>query len=202
MIARLRSLMSSALRGAIEAAERILGRDGTDTLATLYLRGAQAAHGAHGPDFGIPRVIPVRIALELRDDALATAERNRERLIAAITANESEVAQALAFARITSTVTTWAGQDDHARRIQELAQLEWKEWVRVWPRDTHRDHHDAMEGTTIPVDEKFVIPFGPNAGARVYGPRAWDDLPSVGEWINCGHALRFHEVATREMTRI
>lgn len=93
----------------------------------------------------------------------------------------------------------WNGHDAEAAAVATLAEAEFKTWVRAWPRTRHRDHHDRLEGITIPIDADFVMPGGPNSGRRVSAPRAWDDVSDPAEWMNCGHALRFERQVTREM---
>lgn len=93
----------------------------------------------------------------------------------------------------------WNGHDQEAAAVATLAKAEFKTWVRAWPRTRHRDHHDRLEGITIPIDADFVMPGGPNSGRRVSAPRAWDDVSDPAEWMNCGHALRFERQVTREM---
>ncbi|HET9026087.1 MAG TPA: hypothetical protein VFN07_00975 [Trueperaceae bacterium] len=92
----------------------------------------------------------------------------------------------------------WAGHDAEADEVATLAEAEYKTWVRAWPRQRRRDWHDRLEGVSIPIDTDFVLPDGPNAGRRITGPRAWDDVDDPAEWMNCGHALRFEKVLTRE----
>lgn len=92
----------------------------------------------------------------------------------------------------------WNGHDQEAAAVATLAEAEFKTWVRAWPRTKHRDYHDRLEGVTIPVDSAFIIPGGPDPGARVHGPRDWANAPSPGNWMNCGHALRFERQVTRE----
>lgn len=100
------------------------------------------------------------------------------------------------WAGLVGEAGVWRGQDDSALELGREYEVEWKTWVRVWARSEHRGWHDTLEGLTIPVDDFFSLPGGKNAGAKVYGPRDWDKLPRVGEWVNCGHALTFSKTAT------
>ena len=100
------------------------------------------------------------------------------------------------WAGIVGEAGVWRGQDESGLELGKEYEVEWKTWVRVWGRSEHRSWHDRLEGVTIPVDDYFVLPGGRNAGQKVYGPRDWDKLANVGEWINCGHALTFSKTAT------
>jgi hypothetical protein len=67
--------------------------------------------------------------------------------------------------------------------------LGWKVWTRIYEAKEPRDWHDALEGSTIARNAKYVLPGGPNEGAEVHGPHDWRSVKDAAEWIHCGHSL-------------
>jgi hypothetical protein len=100
------------------------------------------------------------------------------------------------WAGIVGEAGAWRGMDEAALELGREFEVEWKTWVRAWPRNEKRGWHGVLEGMTIPVNDLFVLPGGPRAGTRVFGPRDWDAVPDVREHVNCGHALAYSKIAT------
>lgn len=186
-----------------EAITRALADGNIDALQaylrTAHLDGRRVARVMQGSHLGITNRLD-RSTVERwvgSGDKYAKAIANRiERAV-----NEAGDVE---FLQLRSTVlqsgqqAVWNGHDEEAKDVAFLAEAEFKTWLRVWPRVKHRDHHDRLEGVSIPIDADFVLPGGPNSGRRVSAPRAWDDVSDPAEWMNCGHALRFERQVTRE----
>jgi len=172
-------------------------------IAAAYLEGARAAFRAHAAALRLPRAVvenltpPVRRALT--DGAVRQGQASLEGVLTII-GGSAEVtrAQIEQRARIAVREAVWSGQDQAGREAATIAKAEFKTWVRSWPRTKERDHHDMLEDVTIPSEDKFTLPGGPNAGAQVDGPRDWLSVDDPAEWMNCGHALRFSQRATGE----
>jgi hypothetical protein len=196
------SLLAPALRRARQRALRRVGpaveaNALRPTLVTLFtdawLEGASTAILAHGSRLGLTRrSIEAETSAGLTD-RLVTAVRARVDRMFEAASDASTVQQLTNWAATASEGTVWSGQDEEAQVIARLAEVEWKTWVRAFARDGARDHHDDLNGVTIPVDDNFTL-----SGASVYGPRDWDALPDPSEWMNCGHALEFSKTVTRE----
>lgn len=180
--------------------ERVITRESIregvliDLLADAYLQGRDAAWVVHGEYLRAPRSLPARIARAALEAALAhaTLVTRKAQLTLGARANPT-VAHTQAYARIAAEQSVWRGQDDGATDLARLMQAEWKEWVRAWPREDPRDHHAVLEGVIIPTDDHFILP----GRAPVYAPRDWDAIPDPGEWLQCGHALRYRQTVTR-----
>lgn len=174
----------------------------TQVLGSAFIDGVEVAILTHGAYLGLnQRAIQNNLTRTLVArvlDAVATA---RSRLIDQVaTRYTAGISIHQLTGRILSSVqqTVWAGQDDEANVLATMASVDWKTWVRSFEREDHRDWHDDLNGVTIPVDDNFRMPSGPNAGATVYGPRDWDSLPDPREWMNCGHALEFKREVTAQ----
>lgn len=166
-------------------------------MAGAYLTGKQTGWVVHGAALGAPADLTPRRVREWRDQALAHGDFIANRF-GRLLELEPTVAELTNHAVAAGESSVWTGQDAAAREVATLAEAEWKTWVRAWPRTDHRDHHDALEGVTIPEEHKFTLPGGNSAGAQVYGPRDWEGVPDPGEWLNCGHALSYHRDVTLE----
>lgn len=177
-----------------EAARSLL----IQVMAGAYATGVQTGWVVHGSLLGgIPTAITGAAAREWRDRAMEHGEFIANRFGRLLEA-EPSVAQLTRHAAVAGESSVWNGQDDAAQEVAMLAEAEWKVWVRAWPRKEHRDWHDTLEGITIPEEDLFTLPGGPNQGTQVYGPRDWERVPDAGEHLNCGHALRYQRHATAE----
>jgi hypothetical protein len=195
-------LMAPALQRARQRALRrvgpaVAGNVLRRTLVTLFadawLEGSHTAILAHGARLGLTRRgIEARTSVGLTD-RLVTAVRARVDRLLDAAEDVSTVQQLTQWAATANEGAVWSGQDEEAQVIARLAEVEWKTWVRAFARDEARDHHDDLNGVTIPVTDRFVL-----NGVSIYGPRDWDALPDPSEWMNCGHALDFSREVTRE----
>jgi hypothetical protein len=79
-----------------------------------------------------------------------------------------------------------AAENSVATQGDEIAELQ-KTWVRLATRAEHREHHDKLEGLTIPYSHKFRL-VGPNGTFLV--DRPYDPKLPLNEKIGCGHGLR------------
>jgi hypothetical protein len=165
--------------------------------ATSYLDGVDAAVIVFGSQLGVARAsVTNEMGRNLTERMLTAVGAARGRVLEQV---ESEISGALTVAQLQAQLENaaeamvWRGQDEEAEVVARLAEVQWKTWVRAFARDENRDHHDDLNGVTIPVDDYFNL-----SGVRVYGPRDWDSLPDPGEWMNCGHALDFKQAATAE----
>ena len=166
--------------------------------ADAYLDGTNVAVVTHGARLGLTsEVVFGETTRGLIDRSLVSIASARDRALATFT-QDATVAELTNYFAQAATNMVWQGQDDEAEVLATLATVEWKTWVRSFARDEHRDHHDDLNGVTIPVDDDFILPGGPNAGARCYGPRDWDSIGDPSEWMNCGHALEYKREATTE----
>lgn len=199
-------LLDAARRRANRQVERLaqaLLTEATDdairAIAASYLEGGRAAFAAYSADLQLGRTIPRELAATWAAASVEYGARLVDTLQTTL-GNRGEVTRLFirSYADLTVQQSLWRGTDQTGQELGTLAEVQWKTWVRSFPRKEHRDHHDMLEGVKIPVDDLFRLPGGPNVGARVYGPRAWDRVSDPGEWMNCGHALRFSKTATRE----
>lgn len=160
-------------------------------MASSYVDGRIAALLAHGPSLGRPnaRITPAE-ARAWREAAQQRGLFVADRLQALLEQRDVTQAQFQQYSLGSAEMATWAGQDDEADELAKIAEVEEKTWVRAWPRNEHRDHHDALEGMTIPIEELFPLDTE-NGVVHVYAPRDFAALPDAGQWQNCGHALRF-----------
>jgi len=173
----------------------ILGnRAAASVIAATHLDGRRVARSTHGVLLPTRVTLTAAEAVAWRREGVRYAERSLE-LAAPVLGGGVSKFQAQSYARTVLTQSIWNGQDVEALRIAETTEAIWKEWVRAFSREEHRDHHDDLIGRVIPTNELFVLPGGPNAGASVFGPRDWNGVSDAGEWIECGHALRFSREA-------
>jgi len=166
--------------------------------ADAYLDGVNVAVITHGARLGLTvESIFAETTRDLTERSLVSIAAARDRALNTF-GQDATVAELTNWFAQANANMVWEGQDEEAEVLAKLAEVEVKTWVRSFARDEHRDHHDDLNGVTIPVDDDFVLPGGPNAGARVYGPRDWDSLSDPSEWMNCGHALEFKREATAD----
>ncbi len=183
-----------ALLAQPEAARSLL----IQVMAGAYATGVQTGWVVHGSLLGgVPTALTGAVAREWRNRAMQHGEFIANRF-GRLLELEPTVAQLTRHAAVAGESSVWRGQDEAAQEVATLAEAEWKVWVRAWPRKEHRDWHDNLEGVTIPEEDLFTLPGGPNQGAQVYGPRDWERVPDAGEHLNCGHALRYQRHATAE----
>lgn len=99
-----------------------------------------------------------------------------------------------------NTIAARKGFDNGMKSSADEFEAFFKTWVRTAPVKEPRPH-SALEGKTIPVGQKFILPSGSaNEGAAVQGPR--DDVPEwAAEWRYCGHSLVYSKAATLEDLR-
>jgi hypothetical protein len=173
----------------------IRGRGGR-VIASSHLDGRRVARSTTGVLLRASPTLSVTEARRWRDGSAAYAERALA-LTQTVLAAEPTRAALTAYAALVLQQSVWAGNDAEARTLAIEHDAAWKEWVRAFPREAHRDHHDLLEGRIIPTDALFELPGGRNAGTSVYGPRDWGRLSDPGEWVECGHALRFSRTAER-----
>jgi len=175
-------------------------------LTTAYMRGRVAGYQVHGSMLGAPNGLPERIvrAWQEAGNRFATGVTSRARRTFDEHGNVDRVF-VRSYASALTRQTTWAGQDDVFKDLGRAFDVEFKTWVRAWPRTTTRDWHDELEdGKAIPLDDLFTLPDHPKnpspPGTQVYGPRDWERAPEAGQWMNCGHALAFETRPTAENT--
>ncbi len=194
LLSRLARLLRRAFNRILPRARALddpTTRQVEELLSRSYLEGQRAGRLFHAHSLGLPKEVnraQLRsIRIRAREHALAFSSQ----LTTSIKAGKVSRIQAQNISGVSARLGVWHGQDDAASDAAEEAGTPWKRWVRVFPRKLKRDWHDALEGQTLPEDELFVLPGGPNAGAACYGPRDWDRIAQAGEWANCGHALQY-----------
>lgn len=173
-------------------------------LVLAYIRGRQVGYTVHGATLGASRVIPARVARRWRDAGLAWAVDVQQRVLRTFD-ERGDVTRAFvqSYANGITTQATWTGNDEMFKDLAVASTVEFKRWVRAWPREEHRDWHDDLTDVVIPVDDLFTLPGGPNAGSQVYGPRDWNRVGDPAEHMNCGHALAFETRPARsELDRV
>ena len=199
MLEELGRLLSTAFAINRATAERwaqliIGGATGAAALELVraYIRGRQVGYTVHGARLGLPPSVPARVARRWRDAGLLWANTIQTRVLETLGARDDVTAIFVrSYAVGVTTQATWSGQDEMFRDLGSATSVEFKRWVRAWPREEHRDWHDELNDLVIPVDDLFTLPGGPNSGAQVYGPRDWDAVGDPSEHMNCGHALAF-----------
>ena len=164
-------------------------------LITAYMRGRAIGYQVHGRMLGASATIPVAVAVAWREAARRHATGLTMRAMRTFD-ERGDITRVFVrtYANELTRQTTWAGQDDTFKDLGRAFDVEFKRWVRAWPRTTTRDWHDELEDVVIPVDDLFTLPAhpdNPDPGAQVYGPRDWERAPSAANWMNCGHALAF-----------
>jgi hypothetical protein len=181
---------ASITSGATTAAVRALVR--------AYLRGRAVGYQVHGRMVGAPASLPARIVRAWRAAGEARALALTSRAVRTFD-EQGDLTRAFvrAYAAELTNQTTWSGNDDAFRSLSREYEVEFKRWVRAWPRTSQRDWHDALEDALIPVDDLYTLPGGPNVGTQVYGPRDWDRADDPGEHMHCGHALAFELAPAR-----
>ena len=160
----------------------------------FYLKGRQASYLTHGLEHQMPKAIPKQRVQLWQESAKQQGTFLTIRFSELLDRRDGLSAdQAKAWLDIAGTQSAFKGIDTEAAQIAEDKALDWKSWVRLYPRKEHRASHDALEGKIIPIGAKFDL-----NGQLVYGPR--DD--SVKDWAkefqNCGHGLRYYKNVTRE----
>lgn len=169
-------------------------------IAQTFMEGRTTGWQAYASDLGFPAAIARETmtawTVQAREQSATLVSQLVETL-----GDRPEVTRVFIdnYATNVTNNTLWAGIDASGDELAVLAETEWKTWVRSWPRREERDWHSTLEGVTIPVDDAFTLPGGPNVGAQVYGPRDWDAVDDPGEHMNCGHALRFSVSASEDM---
>ena len=161
-------------------------------LVRAYIRGRQVGYTVHGRTLGLPRSVPARVIRRWRDAGLLWANAIQTRVMETFDARDDVTALFVrSYAVGVTTQATWSGNDEMFKDLGRATSVEFKRWVRAWPRDEHRDWHDDLNDVVIPVDDLFTLPGGPNAGSQVYGPRDWNRVSDPADWMGCGHALAF-----------
>jgi hypothetical protein len=163
-----------------------------------YGRGALASWAMHARWLaGIGEIPAKETLLELRRQAGRFAETVETRALAIFRQAGSKFDPGR-YITLIAGVSLWNGFSAGAEAAGTEAGAQYKEWIRTYPAKHPRDWHDALEGAVIPVNRKFVLPGGPNAGKAVDGPHDWKSVRDPGEWLNCGHAIIYLNAATRE----
>lgn len=170
------------------------------SVARAFLEGVRVSMQAHAISLGMPNSVLSSLSPDLirrlRIAARAQSNATLEIVQKIDDTYTRDMIERYATAVIREGV--WSGQDKGGEEVADLAQAQFKTWVRSWPRVKERDHHNTLEGITIPIDDRFTLPGGRNEGAQVLGPRDWDAVPDPGEHMNCGHALRYSMSVTGE----
>jgi len=171
-------------------------------LLVAYMRGRAVGYQVHGRMLGAPRDLPARIVRAWRDAGERYSVGLTTRALRTFD-ERGDITRVFVrtYASELTRQTTWAGQDDVFKDLGRAFDVEFKRWVRAWPRTTPRDWHDELEDVVIPLEDLFTLPAhpdNPDPGAQVYGPRDWDRAPSPANWMNCGHALAFETRPTLE----
>src|SRR5690625_2596087 len=146
-------------------------------MASSYVDGRVAALLSHGPSLGRPQVrITPAEARAWREAAQQRGLFVADRLQHLLEQQDVSSAQFQQYSLGSAEMTTWAGQDDEADELAKIAEVQEKTWVRAWPRNEHRDNHDALAGVTIPIDDMFALQPG-GGGVRVDGQRPVRERP-------------------------
>lgn len=163
-----------------------------DLMAGAYLEGASTGWIVHGSYLGATANIPAPTVRTLKDLAVAQGQFAAGRFAALADEKGFTTLEELTrWATIAGEASVWKGQDDTSRILARQAEVEFKTWVRAFPREENRIH-SVLEGLTIPIDDRFTLP----SGVKVFGPRDWTSDPEPSEWVNCGHALTYSATAT------
>jgi len=174
-------------------------------LITAYMRGRAIGYQVHGRMLGAPVNASAGVVQAWRKAAMKHASGLTTRALRTFD-ERGDITRVFVrtYANELTRQTTWAGQDDTFKDLGRAFDVEFKRWVRAWPRTTTRDWHDELEDKAIPVDHLFTLPDhekNPSPpGTQVYGPRDWERAPEAGQWMNCGHALAFETRPTAENT--
>ena len=194
LLARLARLLRRAFSRILPKARALdnpTTRQVEELLSRSYLEGQRAGRIFHATALGLPREVSraqlTRIRIRAREHALAFSSQ----LTSSVKSGTVSRIMAQNITGVSARLGVWHGQDDAATDVAEEAGTPWKRWVRVFPRKQKRGWHDALEGATLPEEELFVLPGGPNAGSACFGPRDWDRIAQASEWANCGHALQY-----------
>lgn len=197
-------MFTAAQRRARERTERLADQlarvdvpAAQQNMARTYVEGRSTGWEVYSSDLGTPVAISGSVLRDWVDEAEEKSERLLKRLVATLETRD-EVTRAFIgdYAASVSTNVLWQGIDASGFDVARLAEAEWKTWVRSWQRVRQRDWHSTLEGVTVPIEDLFTLPGGPNIGAKVDGPRDWEAVNDPREHMNCGHALRFTREAT------
>lgn len=90
---------------------------------------------------------------------------------------------AMAYSLTLGALIAFESHRKGARLAAVAGGARYKTFVRLRPVQEPRGH-SALEGTTIPINESFVI-----GGVSCYGPG--DPALPLSERINCGHGLKY-----------
>ena len=160
----------------------------------FYLKGRQASYLTHGLEHQMPKAIPKQRVQLWQESAKQQGTFLTIRFSELLGRRDGLSAeQAKAWLDIAGTQSAFKGIDTEAAQIAEDKALNWKEFVRLYPRKEHRPDHDALEGVIIPIGAKFNL-----NGQLIYGPRDDSVQDWAKTWANCGHGLRYHKNMTRE----
>jgi hypothetical protein len=202
LLRRARARAVTQLGANLTASPGTLSRVTVQVFGEAYLDGVDAAIAVFGSRLGVTRAsVQNELTRALTERAAVAIGTARTRLLAQLdelASDQLTVAEVTARAAASAQQMVWTGQDQEAQVIGRLAEVEWKTWVRAFARDEQRDHHDDLNGRSIPVDDLFRYALPGGGTAEVYGPRDWDALPEPSEWMNCGHALDFRREITAE----
>ena len=160
----------------------------------FYLKGRQASYLTHGLEHQMPKAIPKQRVQLWQESAKQQGTFLTIRFSELLGRRDGLSAeQAKAWLDIAGTQSAFKGIDTEAAQIAEDKALNWKEFVRLYPRKEHRPDHDALEGVIIPIGAKFNL-----NGQLIYGPRDDSVQDWAKEWSSCGHGLRYYKNVTRE----
>jgi hypothetical protein len=205
---RLGKLLDNAIAATVREFERLLRplilEQPTDrtyiTIATQYFQRSQQrglrvgwrANSNYLQQVDSPIVIPPSVLDQLQSQANQNAGLLRSKLVAYL---EEDItpAQVANWIKTAGQMQVFSGNDAGSRAAATIYEAEYKRWVRAWERREKRPH-SSLEGAVILEEAFFILP----SGARVYGPRDWDNYPEPSEWINCGHALQYERRPNQE----
>ena len=156
-------------------------------ITLAYVKGANIAQQLQGALLGgATNYTPAQLAA-IRASARQRYERIQD-LFDTWTTEQGEVSRAQVN-KYLELATDTTIRNAYAQRAFELAterQARFKVWVRTSPVTKPRDHHDALNGVKVRIDETFTV-----AGVAVAYPHDWDALPSAREWLHCGHGVLY-----------
>lgn len=154
-------------------------------LAKAELKGFAFSYALHASTLSLPE-LGNEVVGTVFSEALEKAQGFEGGILAVLKGTPEGFPPRL-FTVLTSFFNTgFQGGSLHAA---QAGNARYKRWVRVYPVKRPRPWHQALVGKTIPVDEPFVLPGGPNRGKRVEGPFDWKSVPDPGEWLNSGCAV-------------
>lgn len=177
------------IKATLESSERPKDKLILELIILLYLRGAgggysvQAAMLNEYPDLSSSLIDTWKEqALEIAPIILASMST----LLAAKLTKEA--VRKWLFEVLRNTVQRGMDQGQATAAVQLGAET--KTFIRFASAQEPRAH-SSLEGMTIGIKEKFVLPAGsPNAGTKIAGPR--DSVPAwAAEWRYCHHGLAY-----------